>query len=85
MIISCLKTTFKKITPKKFWWIKFLHDLDQQLIKVEFYKEKNKKIFRILLKQTCTPQGKKLAKEIMEIIPVPWTILKVHSQVWDHL
>ena len=49
MIISCLKTTFKKIPPKKiifrdykkFDEQNFLHDLDQQMIKGKFYKEKN--------------------------------------------
>ena len=49
MIISCLKTTFKKIPPKKvifrdykkFDEPNFLHHLDQQMIKGKFYKEKN--------------------------------------------
>ena len=49
MIISCLKTTFKKIPPKKiifrdyknFDEQNFLHDLDQKMIKGKFYKEKN--------------------------------------------
>ena len=49
MIISCLKTTFKKIPPKKiifrdykkFDEQNFLCDLDQQMIKGKFYKEKN--------------------------------------------
>ena len=49
MIISCLKTTFKKIPPrkiifsdyKKFDEPNFLHDLDQQMIKGRLYKEKN--------------------------------------------
>ena len=49
MIISCLKTTFKKIPPKKiifrdykkFDEQNFLHDFDQQMIKGKLYKEKN--------------------------------------------
>ena len=49
MIILCLKTTFKKIPPKKiifrdykkFHEQNFLYDLDQQMIKGKFYKEKN--------------------------------------------
>ena len=49
MIISCLKTIFKKIPPrkiifrdyKKFDKQNFLQDLDQQMIKGKFYKEKN--------------------------------------------
>ena len=49
MIISCLKTTFKKIPPKKIIFRdykkldeqNFLYDLDQQMIKGKFYKEKN--------------------------------------------
>ena len=49
MIISCLKTTFKKIPPKKiifrdyrkFDEQNFLYNLDQQMIKGKFYKEKN--------------------------------------------
>ena len=49
MIISCLKTTFKKTPPKKiifrdckkFDEQHFLQDLDQQMIKGKFYKEKN--------------------------------------------
>ena len=49
MIISCLKTTFKKIPPKKiifrdykkFDEQNFLHDLDQQMIKGKFYEVKN--------------------------------------------
>ena len=49
MIISCLKTTFKKISLKKntfrdykkFAEQNFLYDLDQQMIKGTFYKEKN--------------------------------------------
>ena len=49
MIISCLKTTFKKIPPKKiifrdykkFDEQNFLHDLDQQIIKGKFYEVKN--------------------------------------------
>ena len=49
MIISCLKTTFKKLPPKKtifkdykkFDEQNFLYDLDQQMIKGKFYKEKN--------------------------------------------
>ena len=49
MIISCLKTTFKKILPKKITFRdykkldekKFLHNLDQQMIKRKSYKEKN--------------------------------------------
>ena len=49
MIIWCLKTIFKKILPKKivfrdykkFDEQNFLYDLDQQLIKGKFYKEKN--------------------------------------------
>ena len=49
MIISCLKTTFKKIPPKKILFRayekfdeqNFLYDLDQQMIKGKFYKEKN--------------------------------------------
>ena len=48
-IISCLKTTFKKIPPKKtifrdykkFDDQNFLYDLDQQMIKGKVYKEKN--------------------------------------------
>ena len=48
MIISCLKTSFKKIPPKKiifrdykkFDEQNFLYDLDQQMIKGKFYKEK---------------------------------------------
>ena len=49
MIISCLKTTFKTIPPKniifrdykKFDEQNFLYDLDRQMIKRKFYKEKN--------------------------------------------
>ena len=48
MIISCLKTTFKKIPPKKtifrdykFDEQNFLYDLDQQMITGKVYKEKN--------------------------------------------
>ena len=49
MIISCLKTTFKKILPqkiifkdyKKFDEKIFLYELGQQMIKGKFYKEKN--------------------------------------------
>ena len=49
MIISCLKTSFKKIPArktifrdhKKFDEQNFLYDLDQQMIKGKFYKEKN--------------------------------------------
>ena len=49
MIISCLKTTFKKIPPKKiifrdykkFDEQNFLYDLDQQMIKGIFFEEKN--------------------------------------------
>ena len=49
MIISCLKTTFKKIPPKKvifrdykkFDEQDFLYGLDQQMIKGKVYKEKN--------------------------------------------
>ena len=49
MIISCLKTTFKKIPPKKVIFRDYkkfdeqnvLYDLDQQMIKGKFYKEKN--------------------------------------------
>ena len=49
MIISCLKTTFKKIRPKKIIFRDykkfdehiFLYDIDQQMIKGKFYKEKN--------------------------------------------
>ena len=49
MIISCLKTTFNKIPPKKIIFRdykksdeqNFLYDLDQQMIKGKFYKEKN--------------------------------------------
>ena len=49
MIIYCLKTTFKKVRPKniifmdckKFDEQNFLYDLDQQMIKGKFYKEKN--------------------------------------------
>ena len=48
MIISCLKTTFKNIPPKKiifrdykkFDEQNFLYDLDQQMIKGKFYEEK---------------------------------------------
>ena len=58
MIISCLKTTFKKIPPKKiifknykkFDEQNFLYDLDQQIIKGKFYNEKIcTKVFQILL------------------------------------
>ena len=49
MIISCLKTTFKKVPPKKiifrdykkFDEQNFLYDLHRQMIKEKFYKEKN--------------------------------------------
>ena len=49
MIISCLKTSFKKIPPKKIIFRDykksdeqyFLYDLDQQMIKGKFYKDKN--------------------------------------------
>ena len=59
MIISCLKTTFKKIPPKKiiirdykkFEEQNFLYDLDQQMIKGKFIKRKIcTKVFQILLK-----------------------------------
>ena len=49
MIVLCLKTTSKKIPPKKiifrdckkFGEQNFLYDLDEQMIKRKFYKEKN--------------------------------------------
>ena len=49
IILSCLKTTFKIIPPKKiifkdykkFDEQNFLYDFDQQMIKGKFYKEKN--------------------------------------------
>ena len=49
MIISCLKTTFKKIPPKKIIFRdykkldeqNFLYNFDQQMIKGKFYKQKN--------------------------------------------
>ena len=49
MIISCLKTAFKKIPPKKIIFRdykkldkqNFLHDLNQQMIEKKFYKDKN--------------------------------------------
>ena len=49
IIISCLKTTFNQIPPKKiifrddkkFDEQNFLYDLDQQMIKGKLYKEKN--------------------------------------------
>ena len=49
MISSCLKTTFNKIPPKKIVFRdykksderNFLYDLDQQMIKGKFYKERN--------------------------------------------
>ena len=49
MIISCLKTTFKKVPLKKiifrdykkFDEQNFLYDLHRQMIKEKFYKEKN--------------------------------------------
>ena len=49
MIISCLKTTFKKVPLKKiifrdykkFDEQNFLYDLDRQMIKGKSYKEKN--------------------------------------------
>ena len=59
MIISCLKTTFKKIPPKKIIFKNYkkfdeqnvLYDLDQYMIKGKFYSEKIcTKVFQILLK-----------------------------------
>ena len=59
MIISCLKTSFKKIPArktifrdhKKFDEQNFLYDLDQQMIKGKFIKRKiYTKVFQILLK-----------------------------------
>ena len=49
MIMSCLEATFKKIPPKniifrhykKFGEGNFQYDLDQQMIKGKFYKDKN--------------------------------------------
>ena len=61
MITSCLKTTFKKIPPrkiifrdyKKFDTQNFLYDLDQEMITGKFYNENNwynvfQKLFKIL-------------------------------------